>query len=157
MARVLATRLAWLRTTPFGSLVEPEVYWIIARESRGGSCSIQRSASAPVSSSVASHADRSDATGHRFELGDRGRGAERKARTGVAGNGVEAVERAAARRAGGNGDAAGVENAEECRNEFEAGRVRKHDALARKAHVLEAGGDRARTIVELSVRHRRVP
>ena len=101
--------------------------------------------------------DRSDATGHRFELGDRGRGAEREARTGVAGNGVEAVERAAARRVGGNGDAAGVENAEECRNEFEAGRVRKHDALARKAHVLEAGGDRACTTVELSVRHRRVP
>ena len=81
---------------------------------------------------------------------------QREARTSVAGNGIELVERAAARRAGGNGDAASIENSEECRDEFGAGRVRTHDALARKAHVPAAGGDRACAIAVLSVRHRRM-
>ena len=93
---------------------------------------------------------------HRLELGDRGVGAERQQRAGVGGQRMETVERSAARRVRRDGDTAGVERAEKSRNEFEAGRVRKHDALARKTHVLKRSGDRAGAAVEFPVRHRRL-
>ena len=53
IARVLASRLAWVSITPLGRLVEPEVYWIIASESGSGSPAVQQSARASVSLSVA--------------------------------------------------------------------------------------------------------
>ncbi|MCY1441886.1 hypothetical protein D9M71_582250 [compost metagenome] len=63
-ARMLASTLRWARATPFGSPVEPEVYWIRASESapaaRGasgvvacscsGSSTCRRSGASPVSS-----------------------------------------------------------------------------------------------------------
>jgi len=93
--------------------------------------------------------------GHRLELGDRSRSAERDGRAGVAGERLESIERAVARQVGRDGNAARVERAEERRDEFEAGRIRKYDALARQVHVLKARGDRACAAVELRVRHRR--
>ena len=95
MARVLATRLAWLSITPLGRLVEPEVYWIIASESGSGSCSVQRSA-ASVSSSVAIQRT---AAVRPFIVSmhiDGGGGAEHQGRLGVAGECVEAIERSSA-------------------------------------------------------------
>ena len=93
--------------------------------------------------------------GHRPELGDRSRSAERDGRAGVAGERFESIERAVARQVGRDRNAARVERAEKRRNEFEAGRIRKCDALARKVHVLKTRGDRACAAVELRVRHRR--
>jgi hypothetical protein len=60
-----------------------------------------------------------------------------------------------ARQVSWDGNAARVEHAEERRDEFEAGRIRKYDALARELHVLKARSDRACAAVELRVRHRR--
>ncbi len=109
MARVLATRLAWLSMTPLGWLVEPEVYWIIASESGAGSCSIQPSAWASVSSSVAIQRTAAARPVDRLHIGDGGGGAEHERRSGVADERVEAIERACPRRVDGHGDAAGVE------------------------------------------------
>src|SRR5512140_3218348 len=116
--------------TPLGSLVDPEVYWIIARESGDGSNSVQRPASAPARSSVASHGIEAacPVVASKWAIEDAVLGAWRSPWE---------------RRLDGNGDAAGVKNAEQCRDEFEAGWVGKNDALARKAHVLQASRDRA--------------
>ncbi len=71
MARVLATRLAWLSITPLGWLVEPDVYWIIARESRRGIV-LDPAVGVGVGELVGGEpADRGGLAGHRLELGDR--------------------------------------------------------------------------------------
>jgi hypothetical protein len=60
-----------------------------------------------------------------------------------------------ARQVSRDGNAARVERAEERLDEFEAGRIRKYDALAREFHLLKARGDRACAAVEVRVGHRR--
>ena len=156
MARVLARRLAWLSMTPLGRLVEPEVYWIIASESGSGSCSVQPSAWTSVNSSVAIQRTAAVLTVHCLHIGDGGGGAEHQRRSGVADERVEAIERSCPGRVDGHGDTAGVERTEKGGDEFEAGRVGKHDIPTREPHVLEVRGDGPGAPVQLRVGQRRL-
>ena len=92
----------------------------------------------------------------RLHEGDGGGGAEHHRCTGVDGKRVEAVERSRPGRVRGHGDAAGVECTEEAGDEFEAGRVGKHDVAAGKPHVLEVRGDRPGAPIQLCVGQRRL-
>jgi hypothetical protein len=88
----------------------------------------------------------------RLHGGHGGGGAQHHERAGVARERVEAIERSCPGRIRRDGDAARVERPEERGDEFDAGRVRKHDVASGEPHVLQAGSDAARLPVELGIR-----
>jgi hypothetical protein len=100
--------------------------------------------------------ERRHAAGNCLDLCNRGRRAQRDSRAGIGGKRVKTIKCAVSWLVRGNGHAAGVERAEECRNEFQAWWVRNHDSLARKAHVLKTLSDCASTAIKLRVGHYRL-
>ena len=160
IARMLASRFAWLSTTPLGSPVLPDVYWIKAVAA--GSPMVGSAVCAwPCVRVPTLSIELSDGTSPRSRLASRKRlrNSHENPRLGIpqySGLTAQIVLelRQLHRRIDRNRHGTGVENAEKRREEFRAGRQHEGNAIARRDVARnQPGRDRPGRFGQLAVSH----